>query len=98
MYTIYMLIHVHNGMKMTYMYVHVPSIIEREKGLETRIHVYALTSRQMLDTVHLWDFTIDCVHFRCTITHLCSSFKYLKNAILTWYLSEMNKESIKKVP
>ena len=23
--------------------------------------------------VHLWDFTMECVHFRCPIKHLCSS-------------------------
>ena len=65
--------------------------------METRIHVYichVVTSRRMLDTVHSWDFTMDCIHFRCTITHLCSSL--VPKECYPYLVSVRNEQRVSK--
>ena len=67
--------------------------VRNEQRVSKKCHVREHALRA-IHTVHLWDFTMDCVHFRCTIKHLCSSLVPKEcYPYFNWYLSEKNKES-----
>ena len=62
---------------------------EQRVSKKCRVREHALRA---IHTVHLWDFTIDCVHFRCTIKHLCSSL--VPKECYPYLVSVRNEQSV----
>ena len=64
---------------------------EQRVSKKCRVREHALRA---IHTVHLWDFTMDCVHFRCTIKHLCSSL--VPKECYPYLVSVRNKQRVSK--
>ena len=62
---------------------------EQRVSKKCRVREHALRA---IHTVHLWDFTKDCVHFRCTIKHLCSSL--VPKECYTYLVSVRNEQRV----